>query len=216
MRSFVRAVLFVSVALLAPVPVALAQQVQPPGPFVIDVRGAFSSVGRSEDLAAPRGLQANELPKRVLGFDVGAHVYPVRGRVTLGVGASLLLIGGTQTPGAPEEGAVDAPINAGEFRVRGLVPQLSLNFGSSRGWSYLGGGLGLSQLTARRAESDLASSPQLLTINVGGGARWFVSERVAFTFDGRYYRLASAPLEGDYVGNPTVTMFVLSAGLSFK
>jgi len=216
MRSLVRAVLLVSVALLAPVPAALAQQVQPPGPFVIDVRGAFSSVGRSEDLASPRGLQANELPKRVLGFDVGAHVYPVRGRVTLGVGASLLLIGGTQTPGAPEDGAVNAPINAGEFRVRGLVPQLSLNFGSSRGWSYLGGGLGLSQLTARRAESALASSPQLLTINVGGGARWFVSERVAFTFDGRYYRLASAPLEGDYVGNPTVTMFVLSAGLSFK
>lgn len=215
MRLFVRALVFVSVFLLAAAPLA-AQQAQPPGPFVVDVRGAFSSVGRSEELASPRGLQANELPKRVLGLDVGAHVYPVRGRVTLGVGASLLLIGGTQTPGTPEEGAVDAPINAGEFRVRGIVPQLSLNFGSSRGWSYLGAGLGLSQLKVGRPDSELPTSPQLLTLNLGGGARWFVTERVAFTFDGRYYRLASKPLEADYLGNPVVTMFVLSAGLSFK
>ena len=183
---------------------------------MIDLRGAFSSVGRSEALAAPRGLQVNELPKRVLGLDAGAHFYPVRGRVTLGVGASLLLIGGTQTPGTPEEDEVNAPLNAGEFRVRGIVPQLSLNFGSSRGWSYLGAGLGLSQLTVRRPDSELPSSPQLLTINLGGGARWFVTEHVAFTLDGRYYRLASKPLEGDYLGNPTVTMFVLSAGISLK
>ena len=216
MRPLVRAALLVSTCLLAATPATHAQQTQPPGPFVIDVRGAFSSVGRSEELASPRGLQANELPKRVLGLDVGAHVYPVRGKVTLGLGGSFLMIGGTQTPGEPEEGAVGAPINAGEFRVRGLVPQLSLNFGSSRGWSYLGAGLGLSQITAGRAESDLTSSPQLLTLNLGGGARWFVSEHVAFTFDGRYYRLGAKPLEGDYLGNPVVTMFVLSAGLSFK
>ena len=216
MRPLVRVLLSVSVSLLTTASAGLAQQAEPPGPFVVDVRGAFSNVGRSEDLASPRGLQANELPKRVLGFDVGAHVYPVRGTVTLGLGASLLMVGGTQTPGTPKEGAVGAPLNAGEFRVRGLVPQLSLNFGSSRGWSYLGAGLGLSQLKAGRAESDLQTSPQLLTLNIGGGARWFLTEHVAFTFDGRYYRLGAKPLEGDYLGNPVVTMFVLSAGLSFK
>ena len=56
----------------------------------------------------------------------------------------------------------------------------------------------------------------MLTLNLGGGARWFVSEHVAFTFDGRYYRMAAKDLEADYVGNPVVSMFVLSAGLSFK
>ena len=216
MRSTLRTFLLVTICLLASPPISRAQVTQPPGPFVIDVRGAFSSVGRSEELSVPRGLQPGELPKTVLGLDAGAHVYPVRGRVTLGIGASLLMIGGTQTPGAPEEGATDAPVTAGEFRVRGIVPQLSLNFGSSRGWSYLGAGLGLSQLKAGRAESDLSYSPNLLTINLGGGARWFVSEHVAFTFDGRYYRMASKALEPDYIGNPTVSMFVLSAGLSFK
>lgn len=216
MRPPVRARLLVSTCLLVLAPAAHAQQPQPPGPFVVDVRGAFSSVGRSDELASPRGLQANELPKRVLGLDVGAHVYPVRGRVTLGIGASLLMIGATQTPGPPEEGVVGAPLTAGEFRMRGVVPQLSLNFGSSRGWSYLGAGLGLSQITAGRAESDLASSPQILTLNLGGGARWFVSERMAFTLDGRYYRLGAKPLGGAYLGNPVVTMFVLGAGVSFK
>ena len=216
MRTVRRALLMAPLLLLTAASAAVAQLAEPPGPFVLDLRAGFSSVGRSEDLSLPRGLQANELPKRVRGVDLGAHVYPLRGRVTLGVGASLLLMGGTQTPGTPEEGAVDAPLTSGEFAVRGVVPQLSLNFGSSRGWSYIGGGLGLSQIKAGRAESDLTYSPNLLTINVGGGARWFVSEHVAFTFDGRFYRLASAPLEADYVGNPTVSLFVLSAGLSFK
>ncbi|MGV3519168.1 outer membrane protein [Luteitalea sp.] len=216
MRAAFRALLLVSVCLLAAPAAVSAQVTAPPGPFVIDLRGAYSSVGRSEELASPRGLALGELPKSVLGLDAGVHVYPVRGKVTLGLGASLLMIGGTQTPGEPEEGAVDAPITPGEFRVRGIVPQLSLNFGSSRGWSYIGGGLGFSQLKAGRAESDLTYSPQLLTINVGGGARWFISEHIAFTLDGRYYRLASKPLEADYVGNPVVTMFVFSAGLGFK
>ncbi len=209
--------LLVSACLLAAPVAAWAQAPEPPGPFAVDVRGAFSSVGRSEELAAPRGLLTEELPKRVLGLDVGAHVYPVRGKVTLGFGASLLMIGGTQAPRGDEDDA-SAPVTTteGEYRVRGIVPQVSLNFGSSRGWSYLGGGVGLSQIRAGRVESALAYGPQTLTINVGGGARWFISEHVAFTFDGRYYRIGARPLEGDYIGNPVVTMFVLSAGLSFK
>lgn len=195
---------------------AAAQVVEPPGPFVIDARGAFSTVGRSEDLALPRGLQASELPRRVLGFDVGAHVYPVRGKVTLGVGASLLRLGGTQTPDADADGSADAPVTSGTFTLTGIAPQLSLNFGSSRGWSYVGAGMGLSRLTAGRAEGTLESSPQLLTLNMGGGARWFISEHAAFGFDLRLYRVGAKELSSDYIGNPTVSLFVVSAGLSFK
>ena len=194
-----------------------AQVVEPPGPFVIDARGAFSAVGRSDELALPRGLQASELPRRVIGFDVGAHVYPVRGKVTLGVGASLVRLNGTQTPEALDEvDSVDGPVTAGTFRLTGIAPQLTLNFGSSRGWSYLGAGLGLSRLTVGRAESTLQSSPSLLTTNFGGGARWFISEHAAFGFDLRFYRVGAKELSGDYIGNPTVSMFVISAGVSFK
>jgi len=198
---------------------ATAQVVDPPpGPFVIDARGAFSTVGRSEALALPRGLQASELPRRVIGLDVGAHVYPVRGPVTLGIGASLVRIGGTQTPEPVEDGATaDAPITAGTFTLTSLAPQLSLNFGTTRGWSYVGAGLGLSKLDAGRAESTTrVSSPQLLTLNVGGGARWFVTEHAAFNFDLRFYRVGASDLSGPYLGNPAVSLFVVSAGLSFK
>ena len=216
MRDVWPVLLAVSVCLLVRPTVASAQPATLPGPFVVDARGVFSSVGRSEELAAPRGLTSGELPKTVLGLDVGAHVYPLRRKVTVGLGASLLMVGGTQTPGPPEEGAVDAPVTPGEFAVRAIVPQVSLNFGSGRGWSYLGAGLGFSKMKAGRADSDLEYSPQLLTLNLGGGARWFVSEHVAFNIEGRYYRLAAKELEAGYVGNPVVTMFVVAAGVSFK
>jgi hypothetical protein len=212
--TYVTILLLFCVLCCGAVPVA-AQVVEPPGPFTIDVRGAFSTVGRSEDLALPRGLQATELPRRVLGFDVGAHVYPVRGTVTLGVGASLLRLNGTQNPDPDETGA-NAAVTSGTFTLTGIAPQVSLNFGSSRGWSYVGAGVGLSRLTVGRAESTLESSPQLLTLNMGGGARWFISEHAAFGFDLRFYRVGAKELAGDYVGNPAVSMFVVSAGLSFK
>lgn len=214
---FLRRLHSVSICLLALPAAATAQQMDDaPGPFVVDVRGAWSSVGRSDALARPRGLQATELPTSVLGLELGAHVYPIRGRVTLGVGASFLTLGGTQSPGEPEPDVVSPAVATGEFRARGVVPQLSLNFGSSRGWSYLGAGLGLLTIQAGRAESDLTYGPSLRTLHYGGGARWFVSEHVAFTFDGRFYRLASKPLEADYLGNPALSMFVFSAGVSLK
>lgn len=214
LASCVTIFLLFSGLLCGPAPAA-AQVMEPPGPFVIDARGAFSTVGRSEDLALPRGLQASELPRRVLGFDVGAHVYPVRGKFTLGLGASLVRLSGTQTPDA-EDADPNAPVTSGTFTLTGIAPQLSLNFGSSRGWSYVGAGMGLSRLTAGRAEGTLESSPQLLTLNMGGGARWFISEHAAFGFDLRFYRVGAKELSSDYIGNPTVSMFVVSAGLSFK
>ena len=211
------AVCVISAVLFAVPTRVQAQMDEPPGPFVIDARGAFSTVGRSNDLALPYGLQASELPRRVLGLDVGAHVYPMRGKVTLGVGAAFVRLAGTQTPEPLDEtSAVDAPVTAGTVRLTGIAPQVSLNFGSSRGWSYVGAGLGLSKLTVGRADAALEGSPQLLTLNMGGGARWFVSEHAAFSFDVRFYRVGAKELSGDYLGNPTVSMFVVAAGLSFK
>lgn len=207
----------VTAALLLLTTVEAAAQDQPPGPYVIDARAAFSTVGRSDALALPRGLQASELPRHVLGLDVGAHVYPLRGKVTLGIGASYVRLGRTQTPEAlDEDSPADAPVTAGTLRLTGIMPQASLNFGSSRGWSYVGAGMGLSRLTAGRAESMLESSPQLLTLHMGGGARWFVGERTAFTFDLRFYRAGAREVSGDYIGNPTVSLLVVSAGLSVR
>ena len=71
---------------------ALAQQEDPIAPFVIDVRGAFMSLDAAGS-AFPLGLDKAQLPYRGLGLELGAHVYPLRGRVvSLGVGASLLFV----------------------------------------------------------------------------------------------------------------------------
>src|SRR5690606_5009175 len=108
-------------------------------------------------------------------------------------------------------------VTAGTFTLTGIAPQVSLNFGTSRGWSYIGAGYGLSKLKVGREESTtLESSPQLLTLNLGGGARWFVSEHAAFGFDLRFYRIAAREVSGDYIGNPSVSMFVVAAGLGFR
>ena len=54
--------------------------------------------------AAAYAVRTDQLPQRGLGFEIGAHVYPLRGRkVTLGVGASLLRARGRKAP------AEDAP-----------------------------------------------------------------------------------------------------------
>ncbi len=210
--AIARTACFVSVCLLT-AGTAAAQPPEPPGPFVIDLHGAYSSAGTSEALAAPRGLLSSDLPGTVLGIDAGAHVYPVRRKVTIGLGASLLLVGGSQAGTVDESGVAST---AAEFRARGVMPQLSLNFGSSRGWSYLGAGFGLAQLKVGKTDSDLPWGPMTPTIHFGGGARWFIRERLAFSFDGRFYRVGAKPLDGDYLGNPTVSMFVLSAGVSVK
>lgn len=184
---------------------------------MVDVRGAFTSVGRSDGLAAPRGLRANELPKTVKGLDFGVHLYPVRRKVTLGLGADVLMASGRQGVAAAEDGTVDETAAEGEFAIRGVLPQLSLNFGTGRGWSYIGAGMGLSKIRAGRSDATaLDYGPNLRTLHLGGGARWFVSQHVAVSFDLRYYRVAARALEADYVGNPSFSMFVTSAGLSFK
>lgn len=207
----------VSYGLLIAASPAAAQLGEPPGPFVVDVRAALATVGRSEELALPRGLNLSELPRQIRGLDVGAHVYPVRGRVTVGIGAHLLRVGATQTPPEPDDSSgPDVAITPGRLQLTGVVPQLSLNFGTNRGWSYVGAGAGLSRLQAGRADAALTPSPALLTLNLGGGARWFVSERVAFTFDVRFYKVGAKELAGEYIGNPAISMFVIGAGLSFQ
>jgi hypothetical protein len=108
-----------------------------------------------------------------------------------------------------------------------LTPQLSFNFGSSRGWSYLSAGVG--QITARTTTSEFAAgsgestsrtpvrtreTAALQTINFGGGARWFNTDHLAFSFDVRFHQAAGRSKAG--VSTVPVTLITASAGLSFK
>ena len=161
---------------------AFAQAVDPPGPWVLDVRGATS--GLPADTAFFPALAVDTLvPSRGFGLDVGAHVYLFSlGPARVGLGASYLQARGTSE-------TVTA-------NVRTIAPQISFNFGSVNGWSYLGAGFGRAwvrttavQLSGT-AEQETGGVP---SVNFGGGARWFLTERLGVGFDVRWHRLSSTP-----------------------
>jgi len=205
----------------------------PPGPYVIDVRGATSAIPQNAGFFPPVP-SATLIPSRGYGIDVGAHVYLMQlGSGRLGIGANLVRVRGTASPAAPSTGSPPAtPAAAVRPDVHAvlttLAPQLSYNFGSEEGWSYVSAGLGRAQLTTGTsrfvgAESDNGETPARSaasgarsSINIGGGARWFTKTHLAFSFDVRFHLISSGAAEGTTVVTPRTTLVAASAGISLK
>jgi hypothetical protein len=98
------------------------------------------------------------VPSRAFGYDVGGHVYLFNlGSTRLGIGVNIIGVRGTATDGTAT--------------MRIVAPQLSFNFGSSDGWSYLSIGAGIGRVDAEATGSSSA-------LNAGGGARWFITRRL--------------------------------------
>ena len=120
----------------------------PIGRFVADVRVAFPKFPDDPAIASGIGVTVPNLPGRAFGLVVGAHFYPVRlGKVTIGFGAEVTAArrGRTLDTGTEDEPA-ETTVNS---RFSALSPQISLNFGSRDGWSYISGGIGWSHLHRR-------------------------------------------------------------------
>ena len=115
-----------------------AQDPPPPIPrFVVDLHGTVTNFPDSPVLAASRGLSQAELPGLGLGGAVSAHVYPFKlGAVTFGIGARVSTSRAHSTPDAQTEPTL-RPVTE---RFTYFGPQVSLNFGTGAGWSYLSGG----------------------------------------------------------------------------
>ena len=179
----------------------------PPGPFVIDLRGATSglpvdialypdhtgtttSTSTSTTTTTSTEPTSFNVPSRGWGFDVGAHVYPFSlGPTRVGFGASFMEVRGT---------SADA-----KLVMQVVAPQLSFNFGTSNGWSYLSAGIGPARLDADRTFNTQA-------VNAGGGARWFLNNHFAVGFDIRVFQLAAKETF------PKTTKVAASVGLSLK
>jgi hypothetical protein len=173
---------------------ASAQAVDPPGPWVLDIRGA--TLGLPSDTAFFPPISVDTLvPSRGFGFDAGAHAYLFSlGPARVGVGANYISVRGTA--------------EAITTDVRTIAPQLSFNFGTANGWSYLSAGIGrgwirttAAQLTGT-AEQD---SGGITSVNFGGGARWFLRSHFGVGFDVRWHRFSSTP-----------TAMLLSAAAGFS
>ena len=236
--------LLLGVVILCAAPAAAQEDTPgPPGPYIVDVRGAFSALSADRELAAllPEGVRA---PSRGVGIELGAHVYPLSiGPARIGFGASVLRASSTRSP---LEGQAATGSTAAVRALPGMsvtfitvAPQLSLNFGSDSGWSYLSAGLGRSRIrseylpapgapptdtttgtgttggtssSSTTITQTVVPSGGLTTFNIGGGARWFARQHLAFTFDVRFHRLPAGSL-GDATAT---TLIVAGAGVSIR
>lgn len=207
---------------------AWAQKQDPPGPFVIDVRGAFASYSPTSVLSAPFNLTKGQMPARGLGAELGASVYPLRNRhITLGIGANYLISRGNKVP---DPVALPADPTVRE-RFETFGTQISLNFGSKQGWSYISGGIGSSRRaiqvfpvtttttggTTTTTQSDeplTAKGSRSKTINYGGGARWFFTSHIAFGFDLRWYAVNPSVATATVPVLPRQTLLVANGGIS--
>ncbi len=211
--------------------VALAQDPGPVGPYIVDLHVAMAGLPKDPSFFPPVP-SGTFVPTRSLGLDVGGHVYPLRiGPARLGIGASLARTAGRASPAQPTTSSSAPPPRQTSPDVSStmttLAPQLSLNFGSSTGWSYISAGVGQVRITSTASPYASGSSSSASTvaekvlelqrrqaINFGGGARWFLSSHVAFSFDVRFHMIAARSTEE--ARTLKATTIVAGAGLSFR
>jgi len=203
--------------LAASCPLAAAAQAGPPGPYAVDLRGVTMAI--PDDPAFLPRVPANTfVPSRAFGLDAGGHVYLMAiGAGRLGVGFTSLWARGTAEPPASSGSAATAASGLPRIHqtVRILSPHVSLNFGSTNGWSYVSGGIGSATIVSRAIHAsadpdDVRESGRVGTLHVGGGARWFFSRHLAIGFDVRLHRL------GKGEGTPAGMHLAAAAGLSLR
>jgi hypothetical protein len=205
-------------AIAAAHPRTASGQDQPPriGPFVIDIRGTVPNFPSDEQLALSRGLGLQELPGRGLGLDGGAHLYLFKWRViTFGVGAQMTMARASSSAVVQDDVETARAVTSW---FTAFTPQLSFNFGTGDGWSYISGGVGTSVWsTVPDGQDPLPGDEErLTTLNYGGGARWFAKPHLAFTFDFRFHQINPGTPHGELPGSPRTTMLIIGAGVSIK
>ncbi len=189
---------------------------QPMTRYVVDARLALPKVPDDDGLARPYGLSGVNLPGLGLGGDFGAHVYPVRlKRVAFGIGVGGVVGRAHASPVTQSNGTVAGKEVTARFSA--IAPQISLNFGSAAGWSYLSAGIGTSRLEIRTPDTPPDTVwPRRKTVNYGGGGRWFIRDHVAVNFDIRFYAINPVAETATVEPSPRLRMLVVSFGLSFR
>jgi hypothetical protein len=186
----------------------------PPGPYVLDVRGAMIGVPQVASYY-PAVPAQTIVPARGFGAAIGVHVYPLRiGRARLGIGGSLIEVRGTATTKPPATSSDSSSSSSSsdsssttpetvfpDTRIweRIVAPEISLNFGTHDGWSYVSAGYGPVREKTEVVTAESGSLTQVTSTsaaNFGGGARWFLSGHLGIGFDVRFYRIPSATVVG--------------------
>jgi hypothetical protein len=203
------------VTALALAPPAGAQEPPPRiGPIVVDLHGTFGSFPEDQLVADSRGMTLAELPDSGLGVQVGIHVYPIRWKaITIGIGGEYATSRARQTP---VDGVIG--VRSAEERLTSVTPQISFNFGTGHGWSYLSAGFGNSTwaIVPQGQDAYPPDSDGVKTINYGAGARWFARPHLGFSFDVRFYAINPSSSSFTFAQRPRATLVVVGAGISVK
>lgn len=202
---------------------AFAQSSAPPGPYVLDLRGSMS--GLPAGTSYPATARGTIIPTRGFGLGAGAHLYLFQlgpSRIGLGVDgarvrgtADTLVLASTSSSSSSSTSATATKkVATAAMDVTTVAGQVSFNFGSHDGWSYLTAGYGSTRTRAQVSSEVLGPIEHSVavvklhrpTINFGGGARWFIREHLGVGFDVRFHRLS----------NPSKQIVGLSVGMSVR
>ncbi|MEQ1896296.1 MAG: hypothetical protein ABL971_02780 [Vicinamibacterales bacterium] len=200
-------VLALAFGLIAAVPAAHAQDPPTrPGPWVLDVRGVTLSLPVAAGFVPPVP-SGTSLPSRGFGGELGIRWYgPNWGPSRIGVGAGWIWARGT----TPEVGAVPGIQEV----FTSLTPEVSTNFGTASGWSYVSLGVGTARIRTvsvlKGTTSEPASTGSVLDVHAGAGARWFTSNHLAVGFDVRLHRLSAG------AATPSTIRLLTSVGFSLR
>jgi len=131
--------------------------------------------------------------------------------VTFGLGGQFSIARAQSSADTPEEEAIAE-------RMTMFGPQLSLNFGTGKRWSYLSGGVGFVKwsIVPEGGVPLPADDERLNSFNYGGGARWFTRRHLAFHFDVRFYEIGGGTPGLVLPASPRSQLFVIGAGVSLK
>ena len=198
---------------------AFAQSKKPISPFALDVHAFFPNIGQDPQTAKDLDIQPEEIPGRVFGVAIRAHFYPVRGQVrSLGVGFEAL-----RGRGRKELVASGEPTGVVVGQVlEGFAGLVTLNFGHRNGWSYLVGGLGPVRVRNYVTAPDALPTPApagKVALTYGGGARWFKTDHLGFSFDVRFYDLkpiATVATVPATPGRGRQHLLLMSAGIAIR
>ena len=66
------------------------------------------------------------------------------------------------------------------------------------------------------ADAPASGAPYRQTLNYGGGARWFTTDRIAISVDFRWYSVTEEAAAAGIVAQPKTTLLMLTGGISIK
>ncbi len=181
---------------------------------VLDARGTFARIGQDAITAAGLFTPVTNLSARAFGAAGGVHVYPIRSQsFAFGIGGEAIL---ARASFEPVDATTKKPTGTVfNRRLRGISGQASLNFGHKLGWSYLTVGLGPTSFESYLAKLQ-PDGLRPMTLNFGGGARWFNFDHLAFTIDLRFYRTRAAVATPNTAARDNKSVMVMSAGFAIK